>query len=262
MLLKTLPTQILLREVAATQIRNIATDYQKTSVLNAIKSYRIMGMLSKITTLLRNFTSNTIIDPIDSIAGNMVVPIDIALSKYTGTRSTPVDLSWASKAKRKGSIDGFVKSAIQVGLDANVSKDTSKITETNTARTFKMTGNPIERFLSTWSKWENYGLQSTDEFAKGGIAAESQRGIDKLKSKGLVAKGALTDRPTEIAKQRTLQNDGMLATAMLKGRDAVNVIGVTDKQGGKFGLGDLALPFAKVPANATAMLSNFTPAGR
>ena len=35
-----------LRDVAAQQIRNIAKDYQKTSVLNAIKNYRVMGMLS------------------------------------------------------------------------------------------------------------------------------------------------------------------------------------------------------------------------
>ena len=43
-------------------------------------------------------------------------------------------------------MDGFVKSAIQVGLDANVSKGASKY-ETNSARTFKMTGNPVERFF-------------------------------------------------------------------------------------------------------------------
>ena len=60
-----------------------------------------MGMLSKVTTLLRNFVSNGIVDPIDSIATDMVVPIDIALSKYTKTRAIPVDLSWASEAKRK-----------------------------------------------------------------------------------------------------------------------------------------------------------------
>ncbi|MEA4895130.1 MAG: hypothetical protein VB064_07690 [Oscillospiraceae bacterium] len=248
-----------LRDVAATQIRNIAADYQKTSVLNAIKSYRIQGMLSKVVTLLRNFASNTIVDPIDSIAGNMAVPVDMLLSKYTGTRAMPVDKSWLSEAKRKGSLDGFVKSAIQVGLDANVSKDTSKY-ETNTSRTFKMTGNPIERFLSTWSKWENYALQSTDEFAKGGISAESKRGIDALKAKGLVARDALTDRPTEIAKQRTLQNDGLTAKAMLKGREALNVFGLKDKQGGSFGLGDFGIPFAKIPANATAMVGNYLPA--
>ncbi|MGL5998834.1 MAG: hypothetical protein ACRC1I_20385, partial [Pseudomonas proteolytica] len=223
-----------LRDVAAQQIRNVASDYQKTSVLNAIKNYRVMGMLSKVATILRNLTANNISDPVESLSTNAGVPLDILLSKYTKTRSTSVDKSWLSSAKRKGSIDGFVKSAIQVGLDADVTNSSSKY-ETHSGRTFKMTGNPVERFLSTWAKWENYGLQSTDEFQKGGIAAETQRGIDQLKSKGLVAKDALTGRAEEVAKQRTFQNDGALATAMLKGRDALNVFGLKDKRGGSLG---------------------------
>lgn len=249
-----------LRDVATTQIRNIASDYQKTSTLEAVKSVRFMNVLSKIATLARNLTSNFVIDPVDSIAGNAVVPIDMLLSKYTGTRSTPIDKSWLSDAKRKGSVEGFYKSAIQVGLDADVTGDTSK-NETHTGRTFKMTGNVVERFLSTWDKYEKYGLQSTDEFTKGGISAESQRGIDVLKSKGLVAKDALLDRPMEIAKQRTLQNDGMTAKALGKVKEGFNVAKLTDKQGGTFGLGDLGFMFTKIPANATAMAANYTPAG-
>ena len=37
--------------------------------------------------------------------------------------------------------------------------------------------------MSTWAKYEGYALHTTDEFQKGGIRAEEQRGIDKLKRK-------------------------------------------------------------------------------
>ena len=247
-----------LREVAAKQIRNVASDYNKAGVFDTIKTIRFMNVLSKLATYGRNIVSNLYLDPVETLSQNTGVLYDIALSKMTGTRSTPIDKSWASKAKRKGSMEGFYRSAIQVGLDADATGDTSK-NETHTGRTFKMTGNPLERFLSTWDKYEKYGLQSTDEFSKGGIAAESKRGNDVLKSRGLVQKDALLDRPMEIAKERTLQNDGLTAQALGKIKEGANFFKLTDKRGGTFGAGDLGVMFTKIPANAGAMTAKYLP---
>jgi hypothetical protein len=249
-----------LRSVAAAQIRNIAGDYAKISPLEAIKNFRIMGMLSKVATVFRNFVTNNVFDPLDSLANNISVPLDIALSKITGTRSTAVDKSWFSKEKRQGSMDGAIKSFIQVGLDADVTDSESKY-EQRSGRVFKMSNNPIERLLSTWSKFEGYALQTTDEFQKGGIKAETERGLNALADRGLVNDEYADARSTEIAKQRTFQNEGALSSAMLKGRDALNSLSVTDKQGGSLGAGDVDLPFVKVPANITAQLGNYSPIG-
>ena len=252
--------ETLLRDVAAAQIRNIAGDYARLSPVEAAKNYRIAGMLSKVSTIMRNLISNNVIDPLDSLSNNLAVPLDSLLSKYTKTRSVAVDKSWASKAKRAGSLDGAVRSFIQVGLDADVTDSASKY-EQRSGRVFKMTGNPIERLLSTWSKMEGYALQTTDEFQKGGIKAETQRGLNELSKSGAVGADYAGTRSTEIAKQRTFQNDGALSNMMLKGRDALNSLKITDKQGGTMGAGDVQLPFAKVPANVTAMLGNYSPLG-
>ena len=75
-------------------------DYQRISKLEAFKSYRIMGMLSKIATIARNLTSNMVTDPLTTLSRDMVVPIDMLLSKITGTRSVSLDKSWLSSAKR------------------------------------------------------------------------------------------------------------------------------------------------------------------
>ena len=252
--------ETLLRDVAAAQIRNIAGDYARLSPVEAAKNYRIAGMLSKVSTIMRNLISNNVIDPLDSLSNNLSVPLDSLLSKYTKTRSVAVDKSWASKAKRAGSLDGAVRSFIQVGLDADVTDSASKY-EQRSGRVFKMAGNPIERLLSTWSKMEGYALQTTDEFQKGGIKAETQRGLNELAKNGAVGADYAGTRSTEIAKQRTFQNDGALSNMMLKGRDALNSLKITDKQGGTMGAGDVLLPFAKVPANVTAMLGNYSPLG-
>ncbi len=93
-----------LRDVAAAQIRNIATDYGKLSVLEAIKSYRIQSMLSKLNTMGRNLTGNATFDILETASNNMVVPLDALVSLRTGTRSVPVDKSWFSQAKSNISV--------------------------------------------------------------------------------------------------------------------------------------------------------------
>lgn len=249
-----------LRDVAVSQLRSIAVDYLPVSPLEAVKNYRVMGMLSKASTVMRNLVSNNVFDPLESLSNDIVVPLDIALSKLTGQRTTAVDQSWFSKAKREGSLEGLLKSYIQVGLDANTENANGRY-EGTAGRTFKMTGNFLERLLSTWSKYEGYALNTTDEFQKGGIRAETQRGIDELKAAGKLELEALPDWSNETARQRTFQNEGAIAGAMTGLRAAANRIGVKDSRGGTFGVGDLMLPFARVPGNLVAQAANYSPLG-
>lgn len=249
-----------LRDVLATQIRSVASDYARPSTLNQIKQIRFNNMLSKLGTIVRNLGSNNVLDPMEAISSNIAIPLDMFLSKFTGTRSVALDAWFFSKAKRQGTAEGFVKSYIQVGLDADIGDVSSKY-EQSKGRTFKMTGNFFERFLSTWEKYENYGLKTTDEAQKGGIRAESQRGIDALKAKGKIAEDSLSGRAKDIALDRTLQKQGVTAKALLGIRKGLNYVGVKDKQGGELGAGDILAPFAQVPANATAKAIQYTPYG-
>lgn len=249
-----------LKEVAAGQVRSVATDYNKVGFWTGVKAIRFSNMLSSIATVMRNLGGNQTFDIGDSISNNVAIPFDMLLSKLSGNRTVAFDKSWASKAKRQGSIDGFLKSFVQVGLDVDIDNVRSKY-ETTPGRTFKMTGNPMERFLSTVQKWQGYALQSTDEFAKGGTAAEAQRGIDKLKRRGKADQNILQDRATEIAKQRTFQDNSTAAKAVIGTRNALNAMQFTDSQGGTFGVGDLMVPFAQVPSNLATQAVNATPAG-
>ena len=249
-----------LRDVAVSQLRSIAADYLPVSPLEAVKNFRVMGMLSKASTVMRNLASNNVFDPLETLSNDIGVPLDIALSKLTGQRTTAVDKSWFSKAKRQGSLEGLLKSYIQVGLDASTENARGRY-EGTAGRTFKMTGNLFERLLSTWAKYEGYALNTTDEFQKGGIRAEAQRGIDELKSAGKLDAKALPTWADETALQRTFQNDGRVARVMTGLRDAVNHVGLKDSRGGSFGAGDLALPFARVPGNLVSQAANYSPMG-
>lgn len=249
-----------LRDVAASQVRGIAYDYAKPSTLEQIKAYRYLSMLSKPATPGRNLVGNMVYDPVEAVSNNIGVGLDMLLSKYTGTRSVAADKSYFSKTKRKGMGETTLKSYIETGLDASVSNAQGKY-ETGGSRSFKMTGNFLERFLSTWEKYSNYAMVTTDQMQKGGIQAEAQRGIDALEAKGKVAKGALDGRAEEIARERTFQNEGKLAQATGVVRRALNVFSIKDKRGGSFGVGDLILPFTNVPGNIASAAIQYSPAG-
>lgn len=168
-----------LRDVALAQIDNIAKDYQPRTTAEKLRSARSMSMLSNITTVLRNLVGNQVFDPVDSFAGNtFVVPLDAFLSKFTGARSVAAENPF-SLTKWRGAIENASRAYIETALDVSTEGVQNRYDQTSN-RTFKMTGNPLERFLSTWSKYQGYSLNVTDEFAKGGVQAETQRRIDRL----------------------------------------------------------------------------------
>lgn len=249
-----------LRDVAASQVRGIAYDYAKPSTLEQIKTYRYLSMLSKPATAARNLVGNMVYDPVEAVSNNIGVWLDMLLSKYTGTRSVAADKSYLSKTKRKGMGEARLKSYIETGLDASVSNAHGKY-GTGGRRSFKMTGNFLERFLSTWEKYSNCAMVTSDQMQKGGIQAEAQRGIDALEAKGKVAKGALDGRAEETARERTFQNEGKLSGVMGGMRNALNKLSIKDKQGGSIGLGDIMLPFTHVPGNIASAAIQYSPAG-
>lgn len=249
-----------LREIAATQIVNIARDYALPSHLERLKTWRYLSMLSKPATAARNYVGNNVMNVVDATSQNCGVPLDMLLSRYTGVRAVPFDKGLAGKDRKKGADDAGIKSFIEVGLDADTSGSRSKM-ETKTGRTNKMTGNFIERLVSTFEKYSNYAMVTTDQRQKGGIEAEAQRGIRELERAGKVNKGALDSRPQELAKERTFQNDSKIAQATGIVRRGLNVFSIKDKRGGSFGAGDINLPFTSVPGNIADMAFQYSPFG-
>lgn len=249
-----------LREIAATQIVNIARDYALPSHIERVKTWRYLSMLSKPATAARNYAGNNVMNVVDATSQNCGVPLDMLLSRYTGVRAVALDKGLAGKDRKKGADDAGIKSFIEIGLDADTSGNRSKM-ETKTGRSNKMTGNFIERLVSTFEKYSNYAMVATDQRQKGGIEAEAQRGIRELERAGKVNKGALGSRPQELAKERTFQNDSKIAQATSGVRRAFNIFSIKDKRGGSFGVGDLILPFTNVPGNIADTAIQYSPFG-
>lgn len=244
-----------LKTFAADSIYNIAADTSTVSAGEKVKTVRRMGMLSKVSTVMRNLVSNNVFDPIDSVARNVSVPLDMLVSKITGTRSVAGDASWFSAAKRKGSMDGLARACMEVGLDVDTSGGAGKY-ENTANRTFKMSDGVFSKLMSTWEAYEGYTLNATDEFQKGGIEASVQKGIDRLYEKGKIKDDSLRDAGKQEALYRTFQDKTVLSDAAIGVRNALNKAHIGD-----VGAGDIVLPFAQVPSNLGARAIEYSPAG-
>lgn len=244
-----------LKTFAADSIYNIAADTRTVSAGEKVKTVRRAGMLSKVATFMRNLVSNNVFDPVDSVARNISVPLDMLVSTITGTRSVAGDASWFSAAKRKGSMDGLARACMEVGLDVDTSGGMSKY-ENTANRTFKMSGGVFSKLMSVWEAYEGYALNATDEFQKGGIEASVQKGIDRLYEKGKIKDDSLRDAGKQEALYRTFQDKTVLSDAAIGVRNALNKAHIGD-----IGAGDIVLPFAQVPSNLGARAIEYSPAG-
>lgn len=244
-----------LKTFAADSIYNIAADTRTVSAGEKVKTVRRAGMLSKVSTVMRNLVSNNVFDPVDSVARNISVPLDMLVSTITGTRSVAGDASWFSAAKRKGSMDGLARACMEVGLDVDTSGGAGKY-ENTANRTFKMSGGVFSKLMSVWEAYEGYALNATDEFQKGGIEASVQKGIDRLYEKGKIKDDSLRDAGKQEALYRTFQDKTVLSDAAIGIRNAFNKAHIGD-----IGAGDIVLPFAQVPSNLGARAIEYSPAG-
>ena len=244
-----------LRTFAADSIYNIAADTRAVSAGEKVKTVRRTSMLSKVSTVMRNLVSNNVFDPIDSIARNVSVPLDMLVSTITGTRSVAGDASWFSAAKRKGSMDGLARACMEVGLDVDASGTVGKY-ENTANRTFKMSGGVFSKLMSVWEAYEGYTLNATDEFQKGGIEASVQKGIDRLYEKGKITDDSLRNAGEQEALYRTFQDKTVLSDAAIGVRLALNKAHIGD-----IGAGDIMLPFSQVPSNLGARAIEYSPAG-
>ena len=249
--------QEFLENHAANGLVAIAQDYAPVAPSNAVITIRRNAMLSKLNTTLRNLVSNNVFDPIDSVSRNLSVPLDMLLSKSTGTRSVAPDASWFSSAKRKGAIEGLERSILEVGLDVDATGERGRY-ENGAQRTFSMNGGTVSRLLSTWEKHLGYRLYSTDQFQKGGIDAEIQRGLDELYERGLITDDTLRNGGATEALYRTFQDETQLSKLSIAARRALNSI---QFNGHYMHLGDIAIPFAQVPANLGTRALEYSPVG-
>lgn len=239
-----------LKHFAANSIRSVASDYEKVSAADVALTIRRNSLLSKAATVFRNLVGNGGFNPIDSFAKTIGTPLDMWLSKKTGTRSVTADKGTFSKESVRGGLDGLAASILSAGLDVNADVSSTYTSD----RTFKMSRGPVSKLLSTWEKMTAYRMVVPDEITKGSTEARVQAPIDKLYIENKIKDDSLKDAGRQEAKYRTFQGDSKLAEATGSVKRGMNKFEV-----GGVGAGDFLLPFSQVGSNLASVAGDYSP---
>ena len=255
-----------LADYAYRQISAIASDAAvKVPFSQKVKSAQTAAQLTSIGTFLRNIGGNVTFGVQDTLAQNGVaLAIDRLISQATGKRTVGWDKSWFSSEARKGARDAMQKSILEVAGDIDMNGSENRYGMTS-SRSWRMSGNAAERFMSRWQQLLGYSLTTSDRFSRGAIEAEITRGLDALGNSGLTAeeKAAIAQ---QTADYRLFQNQDM--TYQVSKRmfhDLPNLIGFggtvegAERKGG-FGLGDIVNTYPGVPANLGVKALEYSPA--
>jgi len=255
-----------LSNVAAAQLKSLAHDYVPVAVGDKVKSYQIISQLLKATTAMRNLGGNETFGFMDALVGSTLgTVIDRAVGTKTGARAVAVDTRWANSGQRKAAVDAMKKSALEVALDIDMGTVGTKYNPSG--RAYRMNGNPAERFMSRLEQILSYSLTTSDRFFRGAIEGGTTETLNRLNAGNEAALAQTGDVAEQLADYRLFQNDSLAAQGARATHDFLNRVagfgGNVEgaRRTGGFGLGDLIMPYATVPANLGVKAFEYSPAG-
>ena len=257
-----------LKQFAYESSAALSTDAQSANMGQKLKTVQVLNMLSNPKTAAKNIAGNTTFYALDAMSMRGAAVLDMALSKLTGTRSVAFEKSAMSSESRAAIMKAIRMSAAEITLDVDMGA--SGRYEQTGNRTFKASGNIIDRVLSACERNMGYLLITSDEAYKG-AARSTQRGTQELIESGKIQnapKGYAAEQADALAKYRTFQNDSRTADAIRSVYDILNMLaGVGDSgrktKGGhtihSFGAGDIVAPFTRVAGNLASVVLDYSP---
>lgn len=256
-----------LKQFAYASTSAMSTDATSANLGRKIKTIQILNMLSNPKTAAKNVTGNTSFYALDALSMKGGALLDMAVSKLTGTRSMAAD-SVFGKGTREAAMKAMRMSIAEITMDVDMGGMNSRY-GTGSQRTFKASGNFVDRVISALERNQAYLLNATDEFFKGAARASeanTQRLIDEGKIK-TSDKDYAKNQADRLARYRTFQDDSKMSIAIQGVHDILNILlGVGDS--GKtfkgltvpsFGAGDIAAPFTRVAGNLVSRGAEYSP---
>lgn len=250
-----------LRQFAYRSSSALTTDNIPTNWGQKAKTIQVLNMLSSPKAPGRNILGNTTFYGLDALAMDAASILDMAVAQVTGTRSVA-----AGGSSLREAVQALKMSIAEITLDVDMGTDNRYTTGSN--RTFKASGNFVERVLSSLERNQAYLLNATDEFFKG-AARSTQTATQKLVDQGKIkntGKDYAKTQAEQLAKYRTFQDETILSRWMQGLHDLLNMIGFGDsgkRNGSKtvhaFGAGDIIAPFTRVAGNLVSRGLDYSP---
>lgn len=258
-----------LQELAIMSSYGRALDMMPESFGRKLGTVQTLAHLLNPKTLLRNFISNTVFAPVDTIAHDVGIFTDFVLA-----------------AMQSGKGKGSVKQNRTVGFENPFGRRDAEYVATarvrnaldiredrggkyfGGGRVFDRNGNVWNRALNRAEGALGWGLNVTDAMQKAGTKAQSERALKGLVEAGGKVTQDVADRITEQEMlYRSFQRATGIGDLMQGAKDVLNVAGFgaeTKRIKGRysvreFGLGDLTTKYTTVPGALIHTAADYTP---
>ena len=253
-----------LKQFAYASTSALSTDSTPANMGQKIKTIQILNMLSNPKTAVKNITGNTSFYGLDALSMKGAALLDMALSKVTGTRSVAYERSNLGQAAK-----AMQMAIAEITMDVDMGGNQSRY-GTSSRRTFKASGNFVDRVMSMLERNQAYLLNATDEFYKGlarSNASHTQALVDQGKIK-TADKDYAQNQADALARYRTFQDDSKLSLAIQQVHDVLNMVAGVGDSGRSirgrtvhaFGAGDIVAPFTRVAGNLASRGLEYSPA--
>lgn len=253
-----------LKQFAYASTSAMSTDATPANVGQKIKTIQILNMLSNPKTAAKNITGNTSFYGLDALSMKGAALLDMALSNVTGTRSIAYERSNLGQAAK-----AMQMAIAEITMDVDMGGNQSRY-GTSSRRTFKASGNFVDRVMSMLERNQAYLLNATDEFYKGlarSNASRTQALVDQGKIK-TADKDYAQNQADALARYRTFQDDSKLSLAIQQVHDVLNMVAGVGDSGRSirgrtvhaFGAGDIVAPFTRVAGNLASRGLEYSPA--
>lgn len=252
-----------LKQFAYSSTSAMSTDSTPANMGQKVKTIQILNMLSNPKTAVKNITGNTSFYGLDALSMKGAALLDMALSNVTGTRSMAYERSNLGQAAK-----AMQMAIAEITMDVDMGGNQSRY-GTSSRRTFKASGNFVDRVMSMLERNQAYLLNATDEFYKGlarSTASRTQELVDQGKIR-TADKDYAQNQADALARYRTFQDNSKLSLAIQQVHDVLNMLAGVGDSGRSirgrtvhsFGAGDIVAPFTKVAGNLASRGLEYSP---
>ena len=256
-----------LETLALGNLNAICDDVQPYKIVNAAKTIRVMNMLSNMSTIMNNVTNNIAsgLTSTNALAQGSSLLASKAFEKITGQKVlTPAAKGWVANKEIRNAEMEALKMATLVQM-YGVNQENGKLEISGDKGLFNPNANAFEQTMAMYKFFIGMGVEATDQVKSEGLMKAMNIGIDKA-----LAKEKITEKQAEAMRKeaehevkRLLYKDDNRLSGFVQGvRNKLNKMKSWGNDDiGTIGLGDIAMAFAKVPANVVRARLYATPEG-
>ena len=253
-----------LKNMAYSNANSIVSDFNVVAPIKAIQQYRYLGMLSNFATKVSNILNNSSSVTSNSFAQFLArMATNKRANKLMGETTLAKDYSNRHIGSKADAMNRymFTEGAKSVlGLYYGIGGMNDSKIDTDIGARFNQNGGAVERFMAAWQFMSGLGMETTDILAKARTYKGMELGIDEM-NVSEERKAFLKEEAKREAEYRLFHNNSKAADAIAKIRSLGNRVQFGNDYLGKMGLGDVLIPFVKVPVNVASMAIRSSPIG-